>query len=278
MENRESIEEFAGKLGLTREEIRLAEEVLPGGPEYQGWRARFYQDPRRCVRALEGRADAPAFFLALYVRMAYDLYPVYRYKGIPDQVYYDTFSDIALWAAAYRERTGACGLQESEWLIWHLTLRLVRLGRLQFQTDSLESARTLAGVTFPAGTPYLQVHIPAGSPLLREECEASYRQAMAFFRGTAPLFACHSWLLSPKLSDLLPPDSRILQFAAKYQVVEEFWEDRSAEERVFGRLAGSPEEYPEKTFLQRRMKEYLRSGKRVPAALGMFCLPLEETP
>ena len=75
-----------------------------------------------------------------------------------------------------------------------------------------------------------------------------------------------------KLAELLQPAVR------NPALVEEFWEDRSAEERVFGRLAGSPEEYPEKTFLQRRMKEYLRSGKRVPAALGMFCLPLEETP
>ncbi|WP_092753369.1 acyltransferase domain-containing protein [Hydrogenoanaerobacterium saccharovorans] len=62
-----------------------------------------------------------------------DIRAQYTEKGISEEVYWDTFSDITLWKRKCFQNIGIYGLQEYDWLSLHLQLKLFRLGRLQFQ-------------------------------------------------------------------------------------------------------------------------------------------------
>lgn len=263
---------FAKRIGLPEQET---ETILNTGMEpekYASFKRDFYENREHFLRELKKEPDAEKVALTFCTYAAMELHPLYQQKGISDEIYYNTFSDIAIWAANYRKKTGRCGLSEMQWLSYHLNLRLFRLGRLQFQTDALMNSLSVDGTEYPAGTPCLQVHIPEGEPLLPRQCQESYQAAMVFFRGIAPLFLCHSWLLSPALSELLAEDSNILQFARRYTLLELFHNDRSAEERVFGKIEPDSSAYAEDTRLQRSMKRHLMNGGKVPAALGAFCL------
>lgn len=98
---------------------------------------------------------------------------------------------------------------------------------------------------------------------------AKESRAIAFFPPEQRrLMHCHSWLLSPEFDDILPPGSNILYFKSLYDVYEEDFSFRQAEERVFGEIRDDIASYPERTGLQRSLKRYLLSGHRVSMGLG----------
>ena len=57
----------------------------------------------------------------------------YRELGIGDDVFAATMSDIGIWTRNCRVRDGVVGIVNYPWVSHHLTLRLFRIGRLQFQ-------------------------------------------------------------------------------------------------------------------------------------------------
>lgn len=55
-------------------------------------------------------------------------------QGIPDPVIEATLRDFAIWADVYREKTGREGIWELEWNLLSLTGRILRIGRLQYES------------------------------------------------------------------------------------------------------------------------------------------------
>ena len=200
----------------------------------------------------------------------------YAALGIPEDVFYDSFQDIPIWTRTYYDRTGDQGLGEWGWIQMSLDLKVLRLGRLQFEPNSLEKEIRIGERVYPEGTPVLHVHIPAEAPLDTNAVENSLSRAIPFFRQyfgqTFDLFHCHSWLLAPALKELLPENSRILQFQSLFQVYATD-DERQAEERVFGAVCDDPATYPEETSLQKLMKAYLVAGNKVGVGLGVMQVP-----
>ncbi|MBO4938948.1 MAG: DUF5596 domain-containing protein [Oscillospiraceae bacterium] len=224
--------------------------------------------------------EADLLVLALYLRWSMDAHFLYAIRGMSWDIFFDTFRDLTIWANAFTEETGRPGLKEWGWCGRAIRMQLFRLGRLQFQEESLASDIVLGDETFPAGTKVLQVHIPAGEPLTPEAVEESLGRAQSFFRTyyrqKYELFCCRSWLLSPALEELLGEDSNILQFKKRFELYGTLPE-RQAEERVFGKLQADPACYPEDTSLQRSMKQYLMAGKQVDMGCGIIrCRNVEE--
>lgn len=60
-------------------------------------------------------------------------------RGIPEQITWDTLSDLGVWIREHRRRHGHWGLSEQAWLEHHFRSRLFRLGRLQFQLEPYPS-------------------------------------------------------------------------------------------------------------------------------------------
>lgn len=108
--------------------------------------------------------------------------------------FFDTMSDITIWAQHCQKTTGINGIEEYKWSEKSLDLQLFRLGRLQFEPMALPKEIILNGKKIDTGTIVYNVHIAAGEKLDYDQVQASYRQAMYFFRGISDIFICDSWL------------------------------------------------------------------------------------
>lgn len=232
------------------------------------------ENPQKTLEALEAFAEQEngLRILRFYLDWAVKLKEQYDAVGIPEQVFWDGMRDITIWAEDYHDKHGVPGFAEWGWVATTLSLKVFRLGRLQFEPMQLDTAIVCDGHTYPEGTMVLNVHIPAGQPLDIAEVRAAMDYAPKFFKmhfqKTCTLFICHSWLLSPQLKELLQEDSRILQFQNLFSVYE-VDQERQAEERVFGFLTDDPKTYPEATSLQKKMKASLLAGKSFGMGRGI---------
>lgn len=182
-----------------------------------------YISPDLCVESYpleeeDGRKNLLSF---LYFSDA--LCSKYSSLGIDRDIFIDTLEDLVRWTDIWSEIKGELYLGELEWL-WHIfTLRIVKLGRLQFCTKVL--IEDIESFGLKKGDPVLDVHIPAAGPLDTEECIKSFRLAESFYPRFFPdfkfkCFTCHSWLLDRSIEDLLPTDSNIIRFGRLFEIVK----------------------------------------------------------
>lgn len=193
----------------------------------------------------------------------------YAEKGIDEDVFFATASDVRLHQRLYFEKTGQLGLSRSDviWLRHLFGCRLFQLGSLQFQMlpmiyldqegcgeDYMRYAPEQKE-RLPAGSPVINVHIPHGADLSPQAVEESFSYAAAFFARHfdyhARAFLCCSWLLYPGMRPLLPPHSNIAQFAARWTIIGEAKDASEAISRIYGGRRGKTADYPQRTSLQR---------------------------
>lgn len=211
--------------------------------------------------------------LKLYLHWAFDTKSRYDALGIPEKYFWDSMQDLPIWCEDCLTRYGTPGFKEWGWVGCSLRLEIIRIGRLQYGPNQLSQDVTCGGKYFPADTPILDVHIPAGEALTPSAALASLQQAPDFyskyFGKQFSLFHCHSWLLAPELKMLLPEQSRIIQFQNLFTVYRADNEERQAEERVFGFLSANPNDYPENTSLQKALKHHLLCGNEITMGAGI---------
>lgn len=254
-------------IGLSDGAIQCIIEHLPRIPNAQAQYETLLADPDAFFQMHKDRADAPAYFLALYALFALFAHKRYMEQGISSDIFQATFSDIARWENHYFARHGQHGIAEKEWLRRHIRLELFALGELQFEPvkafhDPLPAAW--------AHLPILNVHVPEGADL--NQSGQAYQKALAFFGFKQAVGVCHSWLLSPKIIPWLKPDSRIIHFQSAFTVSSLDLESRQAEERIFGDVLDDPALYAEQTSLQRCAKAALMQGEKIPSAYGYFLM------
>lgn len=240
------------KINVTEEMEAAVSNIVFPEKEYDYLKELVWNDPEAFCRVIRGSHDYRRLFLHLYLHFAADAYELYRQEGIADEIYYATMQDIVLWTENCQKSHGEIGIEEYEWLWRHVTLKLFRLGRLQFE-------RT--------GENELNLHIPQGESLDFEECRKSIEMARNFFTGQQKMI-CHSWLLNPEMGKLLSKETNIMRFQTLFHVYKLDDASRQAEERVFGVLQEDPENYPEHTELQKKLKEYLKENKEFGSAYG----------
>ncbi|MDO4621231.1 MAG: acyltransferase domain-containing protein, partial [Lachnospiraceae bacterium] len=235
--------EFMNRIGLSSaaQEQVLSFEI--SDESYAEWKELCYRHKDLFREKIAKETNSALTILCLYVRFAMDLKSEYQAREISDQIYYDTFTDIAIWCSSCEKKTGSAGLEDWEWIRIHLTMGLFRLGRLQYEPET-------------NGT-VIHVHVPEGDHLTTESCEASFALADRFFDDRYTRYDCSSWLLSEHLKECLPPDSGIMQFQGCWEQIELSLHSRQAEERIYGTLLDDASGYEESTSLQRRMKTYL---------------------
>lgn len=258
---------LAERIGLSQEAIAQAQRYPLDADEL----AAQYSLLRRSADAFIADNDAQKRPAQRYLALFYGFLPralaAYTQSGISEQVFVDTFRDLARWEEKHFLCTGEHGVSEQEWLVGHYRMELFALGELQFQP----------AMGAPRGLPpewrrltALNVHIPKGADLTQKD--AAYRAALTFFHLPHALFLCHSWLLSPKLPALLPRGGRILDFQRDFSLLSVDYGDRQAEERIFDAVLDDFSAYPEDTTLRRAAKACLLRGEKIPAALGAFAL------
>ncbi|MGL4737270.1 MAG: acyltransferase domain-containing protein [Cellulosilyticaceae bacterium] len=207
---------------------------------------------------------------AIYLQLAAETYEVYLAQGIAEQIYWDTMSDLKIWAQNCYHTFGVWGIAEYGWLTNHINRELFRLGRLQFQPIILSETITCQSGNVETGTRVLNIHIPQGEPLLYEACRDAYERARDFFKDQTIKFVCDSWLLDPIYQKLLSETSNIVKFQRDFEIYERNDTSRQAEERIFGALKENPEEYIGETSLQRKAAAHLKAGGRLGSAKGII--------
>lgn len=201
----------------------------------------------------------------------------YLEKGISEEIFWDTFCDLRYKALECRENYGVWGTFVAFWYPIFYRCDIVKLGRLEYETIIYDGPpRAAGGYSIRPGAKVLNIHIPSsGEPFDRTSRLASYRQAYEFFRELrkdGPLVClCHSWLLYPEYRGVLPKTSNILSFMDDFTILE--IDDGGFDDawRIFGPKAEGPAaELPERTSMQRAFKQYLLSGGKTGAALGLL--------
>lgn len=226
--------------------------------------------------------------LAVIVWKLTEIRGKYEALGVSPEIIADTFGDITLRQRLFFQKTGKVGLSRADciWLRHLAHARIFKLGVLQYQPtemfypETYENGKRFFVISdsqkarLSAGTPVLNMHIQTGADLTPERVAASLQMAKNFFPMVYPetrfkAMVCYSWLLHSGLKELLPPDSRILQFAGNFDVISETGDKRQALERIFGKRYRRKADFPQQTSLQRTA---LRDLSKLGYALGVIYL------
>lgn len=194
----------------------------------------------------------------------------YDEKGMDEKIYYDTFSDIKIWA----EKCSDGKKFNYGWLQNHCRCELFRLGRLQFQLYPCRN-KTLVykKLPFSYGESLIYVHIPEGEPLSSQKCEEAFLKSKTFFEIFFPeyeyrYYFCESWLLYEGNSRFMKKESNILSFASRFTHAYSVKIDAQAIERIFGRRRLFIKKYPESTSLQKAAKEFMKKGGKMGVGIA----------
>lgn len=276
-------EKFFEEIGLWeegRESFRMLHEKMSEKEYLESYEAYKESDDAfsSYLSAYSERENIPieVVTLYLYIRFSEYTYEDYKRRGISEDIFYNTMSDFAVTSHQNVDKGGVYGITtypERPWLRLHLSCKLFRLGRLQFEIMESERDVDIDGKKLNKGDMCLNVHIARYSPLDDYECEKSYAWAREFFKKYYGIetcfFFCHSWFLHPWLHDVLPERSTILRFAKKYKILEV---EENADEviyYVFIEKHENIDDYPEDTSLRRNLKKYLKNGIEVGEGLGV---------
>jgi GNAT-like C-terminal domain len=173
--------------------------------------------------------------------------------GLTDDESWATLRDVF----RAHEVRGEEPFADVEWieLVW--SGRIAELGRLQFEDD---------------GDGLLSVHIPEAGPLTPALCDASFARAREIFPGHRTA-ACRSWLLDPRLADVLPAGSNIVRFQQRFELAGE-GEDGNADvlRFVFHTFDPDLDKLTPRTTLERALVDRMRAGGRWRSPRGLTSL------
>ena len=213
--------------------------------------------------------------MLFFLSCAAPMRELYRQKGIGEEIYWNTLSDLKNKLLECKSLHGIYGNFTNHWFPRFLRAEAFALGRLQYELKpfQLESY----GDLLQQGDVVCNCHIPSSGPLLQEDVLESLKQAYRFYRpyhrkGILPV-TCHSWLLYPPVAECFGKDSNLDRFYRIFEILDEtpdpanknFW-------RVFSQ-AFSPETLPsapERSSLQRSIKQFLLRGGCMGNSWGMI--------
>jgi hypothetical protein len=149
------------------------------------------------------------------VATADDVADFHRRLGIDEEVSRASLSDLGQQAWVHRRTYGAFGMHTYGWMRIAWSGALYWLGRLQFNISRFSFDDTEEWV--------LSTHIPESGPLTPDRVADSFVRARSFFAThfsdyPTKRFHCHSWLLDPQLTEVLPADSNMSRFQQLWQL------------------------------------------------------------
>lgn len=172
------------------------------------------------------------------------VYDNYVKKGISEKIFFDTMSDIKIWCENDFERYGEKGLDNIYWISKHLSMKIFRLGRLQFEFSRFlilphAKLKSVAKCPYRLGEKCITLHIPQGEKLDNELCLSSLADANVFFARYYPeyKYRCYTvvtWLLNPQFEQVLGKESNIVKFGKMFDLLGYVPDSDMNERRIFG--------------------------------------------
>ena len=145
------------------------EEAYDAFPLTEGVRNAFFLDFPFFAKLGESSDDPGLFYLASYLQLAYECHKKYSERGISDDIYFATFSDISVWASWYQRHTGKVGLDRINWLCHHVNLEIFRLGELQAEPVDVCAEFIYASLDFPRLQSLTSIPPVLFSPYIRRQ-------------------------------------------------------------------------------------------------------------
>ncbi len=189
------------------------------------------------------------------------------WKVFPEKIFIDTMGCFSRFVKEYHVSYGYYGFDRAFWTTRQAEAKLFRIGELEYEFEDGDNT-------------YIHLHIPSDANFNPNLLNASVSDAGKFIADYFPekadmIYKLESWILSPALSELLGPESRIMRFQQAFDIT---WNDPEAMdclEWVFniagGQIASaSLEKLPENTSLQKKMKKVLLQGGHIGNAEGIL--------
>lgn len=200
------------------------------------------------------------FYVMLY--SALETYNHYLEKGISYDIYIETMKAFTRFMVETKQKSGIYQFDRGFWIYRQLSAVLFRIGTLEYEITKLEDKDVIS------------IHIPSDAILTKEELDVSLKDAkdflMKYFKIKDYRYYCKSWLLSPRLEEVLPKNSKILIFQSFFEDYTFFEADLQCLYWVFGTRDKDFSKLKEETSLQKRLKDYLLSGKQIGSALAFI--------
>ena len=209
--------------------------------------------------------------LIMILSCAKNVKALYEERGYSEEVFYDSMSDITCKLNECKKLYNVWGLASPDWYKGIFSLRVFKLGRLEFEVkpfpyDNYKNIVKNNEIVYSC-------HIPSAGPLTPESVIDSFKHAYNFFNIKDKLIVyCHSWLIYPAHYELFPKGSNLRAFYELFDIIEE---EHSTENRNLWRIFYKPndptvDELPENTTLQRNFKAYLKEGNYIDVGVGML--------
>ena len=224
------------------------------------------------------RKRKPHTRLMILIYKMVALRDTYDEKELPQDVLFDTLSDVTLRQRMYLKQYGKLGLSDEDvmWLKHIYQLSIFKLGSLQFEIAHVKYL-TWKGLVYskeiskklPEGVPILNVHIRRGVDLSKDAVDQSFERAERFFQKYFPkhdfvAYTCNSWMLYPGNQEVLSINSHILSFSKRFEIIGESNINDMAIKYIFGKRYRKKEDYPQETSLQKNALKNLKN-------LGVGC-------
>lgn len=198
------------------------------------------------------------------------VYCNYKKKGIPDEIFFDTFSDIKIWCDNAFEQYGVKGLVNIHWIAKHLSMKIFKIGRLQYEFSRFAilphaGLKNVLKCPYRLGEKCITLHIQQGEKLDTCRCFGSLKSADAFFEKYYPGYKYRSytvitWLLNPDLESVLGSDSNIVKFGKLFTLLGRVPDSDMNERRVFG-YKKDRENYVADNALRKFVLDRIKKGK-----------------
>lgn len=196
----------------------------------------------------------------------------YEAKGISDEVFWDTMTDISYKVVECKKIHGVYGVDTFAWFHGLFAPYTFKLGRLEYAIGELiyDSYKDYA----VKGDTVYNMHIPSAGALTYELLMDSLKRAYDFFKpGKYLIVHCGSWLIYPPFyREVFLEGSNMKMFYEQFDILDESQTGKYGVYRwVFSKTENTPDsELPQDTRLQRNMLKFFSEGKSAGVGKGII--------
>uniref|UniRef100_UPI004056070C acyltransferase domain-containing protein n=1 Tax=Acetatifactor sp. TaxID=1872090 RepID=UPI004056070C len=202
--------------------------------------------------------------LSCQLLCAAGLYERYQKKKISHKIYIDTMKCFTRFAEECMVKTGKYAFDRAWWTYRQVSMVLFRIGELEYE------------LVEENGKKAIYLHIPSDASFTKDMVDQSLEMAQYVISTAYPEYVtcdyfCESWLLSPKLKELLDVNSNIIQFQNRFEIMKENKQAKDIFEWLFKTDENTEISIlKEDTSLQRKAKQLLLQGENIGIAYGVL--------
>jgi hypothetical protein len=235
----------------------------------------------------EEGTEGRLFYFYLFALCFDETVAYLRERGTPEHVIDASMNILVQHSATYERKWGELGVEAGWWMLIVLRGELLQIGSLEFHLVSLgvgtlspewydESVAEALGPGFCRGDPSLGLHIPQDADLSPEALDRTFHEARAVLGQLWPvehrrLATCRSWIMDDRLVSILKPNSNLVKFQQRFELVPGWVEgDDDVLDFVFRLPSTAFSDLPQGTSLERAVIAVLQRGEHWHTRSGWF--------